>query len=95
MGENSPSSRKPQVCGKLGALSEKRGFRTRNNFLRANLAELSAAANEADFAKRLLADIYAKSAKLTASQPPQSCEFEDNPTALTSFETAEVFLAAR
>ena len=27
-------------------------------------------ANEADFAKRLLADIYAKSAKLTAAQPP-------------------------
>ena len=33
-GENSPSSRKPQVSGKLGALSEKHGFRTRNRLLK-------------------------------------------------------------
>ena len=58
------------------------------------ISRKGAAANKADFAKRLLADIYAKSAKLTAAQPPHSCDFEDNPTALTSFETAEVFLVA-
>ena len=41
-----------------------------------------AAANEADFAKRLLADIYAKSAKLTAAQPPLCREFEGQPPLL-------------
>ena len=42
-----------------------------------------AAANEADFAKRLLADIYAKSAKLTAAKLPQRREFEGKPERLS------------
>ena len=37
-----------------------------------------AAANEADFAKRLLTDIYAKSAKLTAAQPPHRRDLRGN-----------------
>ena len=40
------------------------------------ISRKGAAANKADFAKRLLADIYAKSAKLTAAQPPLCREFE-------------------
>ena len=36
---NSPSSRKPQVCGKLGALRQKRGFATRRRLF--NIARFS------------------------------------------------------
>ena len=46
------------------------------------ISRKGAAANEADFAKRLLADIYAKSAKLTAAQPPLCRDFEGQPPLL-------------
>ena len=43
------------------------------------ISRKGAAANKADFAKRLLADIYAKSAKLTAAQPPLCRDFRETP----------------
>ena len=94
-----PFSGEPQVCGKLGALSEKRGFRTRSRII--EVPEIhplpSHRPRGAACKSKKRGFCFCKGLCSRISRRADGCEIlriEDNPTALTSFETAEVFLCA-